>query len=287
MPTIAAPAKLNLYLHVTGKRLDGYHLLDSLVAFTDIGDSLTLTPAQSLSFIADGPYAKDLGSDPSTNLVVRAARELATACGRKSDVAFHLTKNLPVASGIGGGSADAAACLKGLARLWDIDPKDDVIFRIAGALGADIPACVDGRAGFMGGIGTEIDPAPLLPSAGILLVNPGIGLPTPAVYRARAGDFSPPMRFDRAPADARDLAKLLSLRGNDLTAAAISIVPEIEIVIATLSAAPGCLLARMSGSGATCFGIFDDAGTAAVAAAVIAKDHPDWWCASGRLLNET
>jgi 4-diphosphocytidyl-2-C-methyl-D-erythritol kinase len=287
MPTLAAPAKLNLYLHIIGKRADGYHLLDSLVAFTDISDSLTLTPAQSLTFTADGPYAKDLGDDPSSNLVVRAAQELAAACGRKADIAFHLTKNLPVASGIGGGSADAAACLKGLAGLWDIDPTGETVRRVAGRLGADIPACVEGKAGFLGGIGTEIDPAPLLPSTGILLVNPGIGLPTPAVYRARTGDFSPPMRFDTAPADARDLAGLLSLRGNDLTAAAISIVPEIEVVIATLAAAPRCLLARMSGSGATCFGMFDDAETAGEAAAVIAHEHPDWWCASGKLLNRS
>jgi 4-diphosphocytidyl-2-C-methyl-D-erythritol kinase len=287
MPTLAAPAKLNLYLHITGKRADGYHLLDSLVAFTDIGDSLTLAPAQSFSFTADGPYAKDLGDDPSSNLVVRAARELAAASGRKADIAFHLTKNLPVASGIGGGSADAAACLKGLAGLWGIDPAGETLRRVAEKLGADIPACVEGKAGFMGGIGTEIDPAPLLPPAGILLVNPGVGLPTPAVYRARAGDFSSPMRFDRAPADARDLAGFLSVRGNDLTAAAISIVPEIEIVLATLAAASGCLLARMSGSGATCFGIFDDAETAEVASAIIAKDYPGWWCASGRLVNES
>jgi 4-diphosphocytidyl-2-C-methyl-D-erythritol kinase len=228
-----------------------------------------------------------LGVDSSSNLVVRAALELAAACGRKADIAFHLTKNLPVASGIGGGSADAAACLKGLAGFWDIDPTGEVITSIAGRLGADIPACVDGKAGFMGGIGTEIDPAPSLPPAGILLVNPGIGLPTPAVYRARTGDFSPPMRFDKAPADAHDLAGLLILRGNDLTAAAISIVPEIEIVIATLAAAPGCLLARMSGSGATCFGIFDDGETAKEAAAVIARHRPAWWCVPGRLLNES
>ena len=145
--TLAAPAKLNLYLHVTGKRADGYHLLDSLVAFADIYDTLTLTPAPSLAFTADGPFAGGFGDeDPTTNLVVRAARGLGAVVGRDVQIAFHLTKNLPVASGIGGGSADAAAALRGLARLWDIDPLSPVVLGVAAKLGADVPACVAGRA---------------------------------------------------------------------------------------------------------------------------------------------
>ena len=146
-------------------------------------------------------------------------------------VAFHLTKNLPVASGIGGGSADAAACLRGLARLWGIAPAAAVVLDVAAKLGSDVPACVAGRACFMGGIGTELSPAPVLPEVGLLLVNPGVGLSTPSVYRARQGGFTPPqMRFDTAPADADTLAALLAERRNDLTEAAASLVPEIDAV---------------------------------------------------------
>jgi 4-diphosphocytidyl-2-C-methyl-D-erythritol kinase len=191
-----------------------------------------------------------------------------------------------VASGIGGGSADAAACLRGLARHWGLDPAGDIIGGVAAGLGADIPVCVGGRSVYMGGIGTELSAAPRLPSAGVLLVNPGIALPTPPVYRARVGDFSPPMRFDRAPADARDLASLLAERRNDLTAAAISLVPEIATMLEAIVDCEGCLLARMSGSGATCFGIFDDADIALRAAYSLGRDHPNWWIAPGRLLED-
>jgi 4-diphosphocytidyl-2-C-methyl-D-erythritol kinase len=285
--TLAAPAKLNLYLHVTGKRADGYHLLDSLVAFTDIYDTLTLNPAPTLAFTADGPFAGGFGDeDPATNLVVRAARILGEAVGRDVPVAFHLTKNLPVASGIGGGSADAAAALRGLAHLWDIDPLSPAVLAVAARLGADIPACVAGRACFMGGIGTELAPAPALPEAGLLLINPGLGLSTPAVYKARQGDFTPSMRFDAPPADAGALAALLAGRRNDLTDPALSLLPMIGEVLGAIGALPDCKLARMSGSGATCFGLFADVAAAERAGAVLKKDHAEWWVAAGRLLTD-
>ena len=285
--TLAAPAKLNLYLHVTGKRQDGYHLLDSLAAFVDIHDTLTLTPSPTMTFTADGPFAAGFGSeDPQTNLVVRAALGLTEVLGRKVTLGLHLTKNLPVASGIGGGSADAAACLRGLARLWGIDAADPRVLGVAAGLGSDIPVCVNGRAAYMGGIGTEIAPAPALPPAGLVLVNPGIGLSTPAVYRARRGDFSPPARFAELPADAAALAALLAERGNDLTEAAISLVPEIATVLSAIWADGSCLLARMSGSGATCFGIYADVDTATAAASALKRDHPGWWVAPGRLLDD-
>jgi 4-diphosphocytidyl-2-C-methyl-D-erythritol kinase len=284
--SLAAPAKLNLYLHVVGKRADNYHLLDGLVAFADIGDRLSITPADRLAFAADGPFAQDLGGDSAANLVVRAACDLAAAVGREAAFAFHLTKNLPVASGIGGGSADAAACLRGLARLWGLDPQGQEVLRVAARLGSDIPVCVAGRSCYIGGIGTDLAPAPTLPAVGLLLVNPGIGLPTPAVYRARHGGFSPPMRFGLDPADARELAACLALRGNDLTLAAIGIVPEIEAVLSAIAGVPGCLLSRMSGSGATCFGLFATEAAAAAGAAAIGADHPGWWVAPGRLLSD-
>lgn len=283
---VVAPAKLNLYLHVTGRRPDGYHLLDGLVAFADVHDTLTIAPARSLEFSADGPCADALG-DPDGNLVVRAALALGAAAGRTPNLHFHLTKRLPVASGIGGGSADAAACLRGLATLWDLDPAGRGVLDVARKLGADIPVCVDGRAGYIGGIGTEVDSAPSFPDAWLLLVNPGIALPTPDVYRARQGAFTPPMRFDGMPGTAKELAARLALRRNDLTAAAVSRVPEIERVITAIAETEGCLLSRMSGSGATCFGIYADPARAVRAAAVVGQENPAWWIASGRLLADT
>jgi 4-diphosphocytidyl-2-C-methyl-D-erythritol kinase len=283
--TLAAPAKLNLYLHVTGKRQDGYHLLDSLVAFVDVCDRIAIAPANELTFHADGLFAGAFaGEDPAGNLVVRAARALAAVAGRDITVALSLTKNLPVASGIGGGSADAAACLRGLAQLWGIDPAGEAVMAVAAELGSDIPACVAGRACYMGGVGTELSPAPALPAAGLLLVNPGIGLSTPSVYRARQGDFTPAMRFDTPPADARALAALLADRRNDLTKPAIAQVPQIATVLDAIAQSEGCLLSRMSGSGATCFGLFDDVAEAARAADAIRAANPNWWVAPGRLI---
>ena len=247
---------------------------------------LTIGPAPSLTFSADGPFAAALGDDGDANLVVRAARGLAAAVGCEPAVRLHLTKNLPVASGIGGGSTDAAACLRGLARLWEIDPASAAVREVAATLGADVPACLNGRACYMGGIGTELMPAPKLPPAGLLLVNPGIALSTPSVYKARRGEFSPPMRFDTAPADAAALAALLTERTNDLAAPAIALVPEIQAVLDAIAAVPGCLLARMSGSGATCFGRFDDAPAAAAAAGSMTGRDPGWWVAAGRLVED-
>jgi 4-diphosphocytidyl-2-C-methyl-D-erythritol kinase len=283
---LAAPAKLNLYLHVTGRRADGYHLLDGLVAFADIADELTITPATALSFAVDGPFADGLGDGPS-NLVVRAARSMAELFGRRADFAFALTKNLPVASGIGGGSADAAACIRGIAELWGMDPNQHEILRMAERLGSDLPVCVRGTATFIGGTGADLDQAPELPPAGLVLVNPRIPLPTPSVYRARTGPFTPPMRFSVTPADAASLAALLETRRNDLTGAAIGLVPSIGTVLAVLTALPGCLLARMSGSGATCFALFADRETAAGAAMAIREQHQDWWVAAGRLVTDS
>jgi 4-diphosphocytidyl-2-C-methyl-D-erythritol kinase len=283
---LAAPAKLNLYLHVIGRRPDGYHLLDSLVAFADIQDTLTISSAPRLTFSADGPFAGGLGNSDS-NLVVRAARLLADATGNDASIALHLTKRLPVASGIGGGSADAAACLRGLAELWGIDPNGAEVRRVAASLGADIPACVDGRVGFMGGIGTDMADAPGLPPAWVVLVNPGISLPTPDVYRARSGVFSQPMRFGEAPSDTADLALLLSFRRNDLTKAAIELAPAIRGVLDAIGLTANCLLARMSGSGATCFGLFAAETDARDAGTALAHANSGWWVAVGALVNDT
>ena len=264
---IAAPAKLNLYLHVVGRRADGYHLLDSLVAFADIGDVVEACRAEHLSLEVTGPFADGLDGDD--NLVLRAARALGPGRG----AALRLEKNLPVASGIGGGSSDAAAALLALSRLWDVPIPPDLPI----ALGADVPACLLARSAWLGGIGEDVAPAPPLPSLGVVLVNPRIALSTPAVFKARQGPFSEAARFDPAGEAAGFLAQLAARR-NDLAAAAASLVPEIGAVLASLE---GSRLARMSGSGATCFGLYEDVAAARAAAARIAR--PGWWVAAGKL----
>jgi 4-diphosphocytidyl-2-C-methyl-D-erythritol kinase len=279
-----APAKLNLYLHVTGRRADGYHLLDSLVAFSDIGDRLSVAPASRLTLDITGPFARDLAQDDAQkNLVWRAAEALAARLGRAPDVALTLDKNLPVASGIGGGSSDAAATLKALAAHWQASLDGNALCAIAAELGADVPVCVIGRPSFFGGIGDEIVPAPALPQAPLLLVNPGIALPTAAVFRARQGAFSAPARFAAAPASIAELASLIKERRNELTEAAIRIVPAIGNVLARLAAQPGALIARMSGSGATCFALFEETAAAEAAAASLKTAQPGWWIAAGKL----
>lgn len=271
-----AAAKVNLYLHVVGRRADGYHLLDTLVVFTDAGDLIEVAPADDFSLTVDGPFAIDVpGGDD--NLVLRAARALATQADRSRGAAIRLEKRLPVASGIGGGSADAAAVLRALVRLWDVTVSDDALAALALPLGADVPMCLHGRPLFVGGIGEQIEAAPPLPAHGLVLVNPRLPLPTPQVFKARTGDFSAPARFHEPPADATALAAVLARRGNDLTEAAVTLVPAVASVLAVLTAAPGVLLARMSGSGATCFGLCADRAMAETAAAAISALHPAWW----------
>jgi 4-diphosphocytidyl-2-C-methyl-D-erythritol kinase len=279
--TAFAPAKVNLYLHVTGRRGDGYHLLDSLVAFLDIGDRLRAEPATSLALTVDGPEAADLTAVGDDNLVLRAARLLADRAGIIAGAALHLDKHLPVAAGIGGGSSDAAAALLALKRLWRISLEDEAFCALGARLGADVPACLYRRAVWVGGIGERLEPAGPLPEAGILLVNPRRALPTAAVFAARRGPFGHVGRFTPVPNKASALARALIPCHNDLTEAAIGLVPEIAAALARLGRLPGSLLARMSGSGATCFALFANRGAAEEARAVVAAAEPQWWCAAG------
>lgn len=284
MVRVDAPAKVNLYLHVTGKRADGYHLLDSLVVFAGIGDTLEIAPADALSLTVEGPTAQAL-PDGEENIVLTAARRLAEAAGCAQGAAIRLVKRLPVAAGIGGGSADAAAALKGLAALWGLDLPEARLREIGLGLGADVPVCLAGRPMLMSGVGEVLAPAPALPPAWLVLVNPRRPLSTPAVFKARGGGFSPPRPLDRAPADVGALADALRERGNDLAEAAISLVPEIAEALGLLADRPGCLLARMSGSGATTFGLFAAEAEAAAAAAALSQARPGWWCAAAPLLD--
>jgi 4-diphosphocytidyl-2-C-methyl-D-erythritol kinase len=274
----AAPAKVNLALHVTGRRNDGYHRLDSLVVFAEVGDVLRARAGGDLSLTVTGRFAAALATEPD-NLVLRAARALAAAAGIAATAALTLEKNLPVASGIGGGSADAAAALRLLARLWRIAPPDPVL---ALRLGADVPVCLAGRPARMGGIGEALSAIPALPPCGLALVNPGVGVATREVFAARAGAFSPPLPAPEAWPDAAALAGWLARERNDLEAPALRVQPAIGGVLAAVRARPGCLLARMSGSGATCFGLFADPAAAAAAADALAR--PGWWTWGGRIL---
>jgi 4-diphosphocytidyl-2-C-methyl-D-erythritol kinase len=280
---VAAPAKINLYLHVVGRRADGYHELDSLVAFADIADFVTARPAADLSLAIDGPFAAALGGAPANNLVLQAARLLASHCGVTAGAALRLTKTLPIASGIGGGSSDAAAALRALQSLWKLQTSGNELAGLAARLGADVPVCLLGRAAWLGGIGDVLVPAPALPPVAVVLANPGIALATPAVFTARRGPFSAPSRFAEPIADAAGLAAALASRRNDLTEAAVGIVPAIADVLARLAACEGGLIARMSGSGATCFALFAETAAARAAATRISGERPDWWVAAGRL----
>lgn len=278
--TEPAPAKVNLFLHVTGRRTDGYHLLDSLVVFAGIGDTVSARDADDLRLNVTGPFAGGLAAEPN-NLVLRAATALAAEAGIAPRAHVTLEKRLPVASGIGGGSADAAATLRLLCRLWNLRPEHDVLLRLAARLGADVPVCLGSRARRMSGIGEVLGPVPPLPICGLLLANPGVAVATADVFRRRSAAFSPPAVLPDRWADAPALAESLRAAGNDLQPAAVALCPEIAAVLRAIDSQPGCLIARMSGSGATCFGLFPNPATAAQAA--VALDGAGWWTWGGAL----
>ena len=269
--TEAAPAKVNLYLHLRGRRADGYHLLDSLAVFPAIGDRLTAAPGpgQGLSLQIGGPFGAGLVADPG-NLVLRAARALAEAHGLAPDAALRLDKHLPVASGVGGGSSDAAAALRLLSRLWGVAIPD----RLAVSLGADVPVCLGApEPRLMAGIGERLAPAPHMPEFWMVLVNPGVAVATGAVFAAVGQRDSPP----GPPPPLTDFAALtgwLAHQRNDLQAAAVALCPAIAEVLAALGDAP---LARMSGSGATCFALHGGEAGAVAQADRLRRSRPDWW----------
>ncbi|MDB5734837.1 MAG: 4-diphosphocytidyl-2-C-methyl-D-erythritol kinase [Alphaproteobacteria bacterium] len=275
MITERASAKINLFLHVGAKRADGFHPLQSLAVFTGMGDTLEIAPAPELSLTIDGPFAKGLDGE-GDNLVLRAAQALG-AGGAK----LKLTKNLPVASGIGGGSADAAAALRGLKQLWGGDADLHVM---AAALGSDIPVCVDSVPCFMEGRGEILRPVESLPRLAMLLVNPGVAVPTRDVFaglvtRSGVEMTLPSGRFR----DTADLLRFLETTRNDLEAPARILQPVIGEVLTAMAALPGALFTRMSGSGATCFGLFADDDCCRRAAEILEKTSLEknlgWWVA--------
>jgi 4-diphosphocytidyl-2-C-methyl-D-erythritol kinase len=284
---LVAPAKINLSLHVCGKRPDGYHLLDSLVCFAAVGDMLTARRATALHLDVTGPFATGLAAE-TDNLVLRAAKYLASRHGRPPAAHFTLEKNLPVASGIGGGSSDAATGLLLYNQLWDLPDIDLPMDDITRVLGADVPVCLTRVPMRMAGIGDHLQPPPELPPAWLVLVNPGLPLATKTVFGALNGRHSGP-----APAlpphfaDVRALADYLAACTNDLMTPAAESLPEIGQILAALSAVDGCLIARLSGSGPTCFGLFASATAADAAANAISVAHGKWWVAPTALLQES
>jgi len=278
-----AAAKVNLCLHVTGRREEGYHLLDSLVAFADVGDTLSLTAADSYSLEIKGPFAAAIDPDPD-NLVFKAAGKLGElAPGAK----ISLNKVLPVAAGIGGGSADAAATLRGLMALYNVTPQQaGDLDGLALELGADVPACLRSKALRMAGIGEEISIIEHFPALPAVLINPGVAVPTGPIFKAlnlaqpSTGGEGLTHLPENGFRSGEDVVGWLQHQRNDLQAPAIAIAPEVGDVLQALKASETCRLARMSGSGATCFGLFDTTAEADAFAASLAEQRPQWWVVS-------
>lgn len=267
-----APAKINLTLHITGQRVDGYHLLDSLVVFADLGDRLMLAPAATPALHVAGPMAEGVPTGPE-NLVLRSARLMGV------DLDIRLEKHLPAAAGIGGGSSDAAAVLRGILALMPDKalPDDNGL-----SLGADVPVCLLARAARMQGIGEQVTPVAGLPALHAVLVNPRVAVSTALIFRTLARKDNPPMPVELPRwANASELTDWLAAQRNDMEEAAIVAAPVVGEVIAALAATQDCLLARMSGSGATCFGLFRTAELAEQAAQALGATG--WWVKAVRL----
>lgn len=292
--TVPARPKVNLFLHVTGRRADGYHELESLTCFAETGDTITAEPAPELSLEITGPFKDGLDSGPD-NLVIRAAQALSAyafdlnkECGGAGII---LDKALPVASGIGGGSADAAATLCALRSLWSLDISDECLSDIALSLGADVPVCLASRTRMMRGIGELLGEGPVLPPLWIVLANPLCEIPTACVFQALALDapgagiseagVAVPLGFETADGFC---AWLKAFTRNDLEAPARSFAPEISLVLDTLNNTDGCCLARMSGSGATCFALFSGQAAAEKTSALLSGRYPAWWVRAAQVI---
>lgn len=281
---IFAPAKINLFLHVTGKCDDGYHTLSSLVAFADIGDDVIITPADEFAFHAEGPFAdKLMGHD---NLVVTAAQKFSAVTGHKLDLAITLYKKLPVAAGIGGGSADAAATIYGLLQHFGMSHEEDFLPDLLLDLGADVPVCFASQISYMQGIGEKLTPLPEIEGPYIVLVNSGEACSTAQVFGAFDQSYMTEKLLPKSFASVQELITFIQNQTNSLQTAAAKLCPAITQGLLELNATQGCALARMSGSGATCFGLFLTIEDAQSAATYLEQAHPDWWVHVGTLGNQ-
>ena len=281
----AAPAKINLYLHVVGKLENGYHSIDSLVAFAKVADFISVRENETLKLLNVGPFRDDIGNGED-NLVMKAARYLQNVTGISSGAEIILEKNLPVASGIGGGSSDAAATIRALARLWKIDLSQVGLKNLSTVLGADISICLRGKAGVIRGIGDKvsgIEPLPIMP---IVLVNPQAPISTSRVFNSPSIVFSKCIKFGEKSRNFDELiCFLMGKSNNDLSHAAIHLVPKIKNILKAFERDPECKLARMSGSGATCFGIFVTRTAADRFAKRVRLVQPNWWVRSTELIS--
>ncbi len=279
-----APAKINLALHVTGLRDDGYHLIDTLAVFTEFGDRLSIASDAARGLTLTGPFGRDLETGPG-NLVERARKLLRDRDGgqEREPVAIALEKNLPVASGIGGGSSDAAATMRALNEHWNLGHDDAALAALGRELGADVPMCIHARPLRARGTGEQIELVADLPSLPLVLVNPGVAVETPVVFKALANKNNPPLPDFGGATDPAALAAWLRQTRNDLQAPALSVAPPIGEALTELWRHDP-LIARMSGSGATCFALFNEFDTAEQAAMALRASHPDWFVVASRTL---
>ena len=278
---MGAPAKINLYLNIIGQRVNDYHELDSLIAFAAHGDQIEVKKCDHFKLEASGPFSETL--PPSNeNLVIKAAKELARGTNYEGGACIKLIKNLPVSSGVGGGSADAAATLKALNDLWETNLQNKDLMVMALRLGADVPVCMLSKTARMSGIGDKISKVSGVPNCGILLVNPGIPISTVNVFQLFEGDFSNQVKIPKIE-NSEAFFDFLSNQKNDLQDAAIKIAPIIKEVLNILTDDPNCRLARLSGSGGTCFGLYEDEATALFTAESMFGHFPDWWIQPTRL----
>jgi len=287
--SIFAPAKINLYLHVTGHRDNGYHTLDSLISFVDIGDELRISPAETLTFEAHGPFAghfqaHDLDTGPNaSNLVVQAVHALCRLTGQTPNIKVTLTKNLPLGAGLGGGSSDAAALLWQLLEYCDIPNDLEGLHEAMLSLGADVPVCFKAQTTRIQGIGEILEPAPTLPEIPVVLIYPAQPCNTARIFADFEGGFRDPITLPEQLGTLNALNTFLKQTHNDLAPYAEKTAPEINNALNALNTREGCSLARMSGSGSACFGLFENDEDAQRAAQDIAQGNPDWWVQSGWL----
>ncbi len=286
---IFAPAKVNLFLHLTRKRRDGYHELQSLISFADIGDYVTIEPAQSFSFHVTGDFADSfLDNEQSShldcsNLVVKATRALSQISNKALKARITLTKDLPLAAGLGGGSSDAAATIWGLMQFWGIKSDEPYLLPLMTKLGADVPVCLNCQNSVVEGIGEILTPAPEIEEIPILIVNPLISCPTKDIFLHHNGIFKEKIKIPDYFSSIFDYVDFLKSTDNDLYMPASKLVPEIGNIINALETQNSCLLARMTGSGASCFALFENIEQAKQAKQAIIDENPDWWAKTGWL----
>ena len=277
-------AKINLFLHVTGRREDGYHDLQSWVVFTDVADILNVREATQYHLVTEGRFARSL-PPMADNLISKTVRLLAARYNRKPSFVVDLVKNLPIGAGLGGGSANAAGVARALQHFWGFDWTPDDAEWLAKSIGADVPVCLAQRSCIVTGMGEQLRPAqPMPPDCHVVIVYPAVAVRTAEIFAAMSENFTPPVSLQPEVASAIDLVQVLKNTRNDLAHPAMGLQPKILLAHRALTRQTGCLLARMTGSGAACFGIFADAETARNAVSLIRQAEPDWWVRGTKFL---